>query len=122
DGRTRQAARALEEEGGSVKLLVTPGYGWGWFRKDGSAVDVPPAFELNVEIIEPGEPFMTALGRADGGHPLSGMWVLLAQRHKPADGQCSVYVFAEKPIVPKIPEPLTQEPNLTGFASTENSN
>lgn len=113
-----RAAETLQE-GDNVKLVVTPGYGWGWFRKDGSSFEVPSAFDLDAEVLEPGTPFKVALGLAHGSQPLSGRWVLLAQRHNPVDGQCNVYVFTAKPTVPKIPAPLPCEPDLTGFASAE---
>jgi hypothetical protein len=102
-----------------MKLRIIPIYGWGWFQKDGSLFEVPPAFDLEVEVIEPGDVFKTALGRAEGDHPLSGMWILLAQRHLPADGACSLYAFHDKPTVPKIPDPLPQEPDLSGYAMAQ---
>lgn len=105
-----------------MKLQVTPGYGWGWFLKDGDLLDVPPPFDLEVTILEAGSPFKVALGQASGVHPLSGLWIVLAQRHLPLDGECNLYAFRDKPAVPKIPEPFPQEPELTGFASVKNSN
>jgi hypothetical protein len=104
-----------------MNLQVSPFYGWGWFDGGGNVVGVPAPFELDAEIIEAGEPFHVALGRVSDvpGHPLAGLWILLAQRHLPFDNQCNLWAFAERPTVPKIPEPLPSKPTLTGFAVAE---
>jgi hypothetical protein len=113
-----------EEEGKEqprlMRLLVKPIYGWGWFGAEGDAVDVPAPFELEITVIEAGQPFGEALGRLqnDVRHPLSDLWILLSQRHSPHDGQCNLTAFAEKPILPRIAGPPTIQPLFAGYAST----
>lgn len=100
-----------------VKLTVDPFYGWGWFDDHGS-IDVPPQFELDAEIIEPGETFKAVLGQLPrGSHPLAGMWILLSQRHVLHDGQCNLYAFTERPKITSTAEPIPTKQALSGFAS-----
>ncbi|MEP6830306.1 MAG: hypothetical protein ABI963_08200 [Rhizomicrobium sp.] len=83
-------------------------------------VDVPAPFELEVEIIEAGTDFTSALDRFDQGeHLLAGLWLLFAQRHTPHDGDCNLYAFREKPDLPKIADRLQDTPCITGFVHTE---
>ncbi|HTT97622.1 MAG TPA: hypothetical protein VMF58_06195 [Rhizomicrobium sp.] len=100
-----------------MKLLVTPGYGWGWFQKDGSACDVPPPFDLDTEIIIPGIPFKMVQGRVEGDHPLAGFWIVLTQRHDPADGECNLYAVLEKLVVHSMPAPFSQAREIVGYAN-----
>jgi hypothetical protein len=100
-----------------VRLIVTPAYGWGWFKSDGSAFDVPPPFAFDAEIIVAGLPFQMAQGRVEGDNPFSGKWVVLLQRHSPADGECNLYVVPERPIVHSAPTPFVHEREVIGYAS-----
>jgi hypothetical protein len=93
-----------------MRLEVKPAYGWGWFKSGGGAVDVPTPFELEVTVLQAGQPFRVALGCCQS-HLLSGLW------HAPGDGQCNLHAFADKPEVPEIPRSFRIEPNLTGFAT-----
>jgi hypothetical protein len=102
-----------------VRLLVTPGYGWGWFQKDGLASDVPPPFDLDVEIIIPGSPFKMAQGHVEVDHPLSGLWIVLTQRHDPADGECNLFAVTEKLVTPSTPTPFAQEREVVGYANAK---
>ena len=89
--------------------------------RGGSPIDVPTPIELDATILKPGEPFQVALGQCGESsfHPLAGLWVQLSQRHAPSDGHCNLYAFSEMPETPKFPEPLRNEPVLTGFALVE---
>jgi hypothetical protein len=100
-----------------MRLLVKPIYGWGWFEAGGDAVDVPAPFELEVMVIEDGEPFGDALGQFQGGgdHPLSGLWILLSQRHSPHDGYCNLTAFSEKPTFPAVARPPSMKPLFGGM-------
>jgi hypothetical protein len=100
-----------------VKLIVNPFNGWGWFD-DTNAVDVPPKFELDAEIVEPGEPFRAVLGKLPkDGHPLEGMWILLSQRHSPYDGDCNLRAFIERPTIGSMTEPIPTKCAVSCFAS-----
>ncbi len=98
-----------------MKLAVKPIYGWGWRNPDGG-VAVPQPFELDVSVIEPGEPFRTAVGRIEAtSHPLSGLWVLMSRRHPPADGEdahVNLSAFHEKPVDDSV-----RVPRFTGYAT-----
>jgi hypothetical protein len=102
-----------------VKLLVKPIYGWGWYSADSNAsVDVPPPFELDAEVIEASEPFRAVLGQlSKGDHLLSGLWILLSQRHSPHDGDCNLRAYAERPQIGAINEPISAKHTISGFAS-----
>jgi hypothetical protein len=102
-----------------LKLRVVPGYGWGWFRKDGTSYEVPPPFDLEAEILIPGRPFRMAQGRVEGGHLLSGMWIVLIQCH---ENECNLKVVPKPVSIPQTPEPFPDEPEITGYAMVENSN
>jgi hypothetical protein len=78
---------------------------------------VPPEFDLVAEIIIPGNPFRMAQGHLTDDHPLSGLWIVLLDRHEPSDGACNLYAVAEKLIVPESPVPFAQEREITGYAN-----
>jgi hypothetical protein len=102
-----------------MKLRVEPIYGWGWF--DGEIMmEVPMQFDLEVEFIEAGASFASALGHFNqSNHPLSGLWLLLAQRHTPHDGDCNLSAFNQKPNFPQISATLRDKPRITGFVHAE---
>jgi hypothetical protein len=99
-----------------MKLQITPYYGWGWSDAKGGAVRVPEPFELEVEIIEAGQPFYSVLGQLTAAnHPLTEFWILLAQRHTLNDGQYNLWAFAEKPAIQTAAAKFPIEPAITGF-------
>jgi hypothetical protein len=101
-----------------IKLIVNPFYGWGWFDAGTNAIDVPPEFELDAEIVESGEPFRAVLGQLPkSDHSLAGMWILLSQRHVPHDGDCNLRAFTERPKIASVEEPIPTEYIVSGFAS-----
>jgi hypothetical protein len=91
--------------------------GWGWFEADGNAVPVPSEFTLDAEIIERGKPFVMALGQITEPHALTGMWILLTQRHDPPDGGCSLHAFRQRPAMP--PNPSAEPADISGYAEVE---
>lgn len=103
-----------------MKLQVNPIHAWGWFDDKGTAVDVPAAFSLTVTVTQEGDPFTSVLGQVpDGAHPLAGLWLILSRRQSPFergfDGNCNLFAFTAKPVVPRINEALTDKPCLTGY-------
>ena len=99
-----------------MRLQIKPVYGWGWGDSQGNSIEVPAPFELEVATVEGGEPFRIALGHFQNGgeHPLSGLWILLTQRHATNDGQYTLEAFTEKPAVPRI---AGQTWRVAGYAS-----
>jgi hypothetical protein len=103
-----------------MKLRIKPIYGWGWFGNSAQAIEVPAPFDLEVEIIEGNAPFATALGQMnEAGHPLSGLWLLLSQRHSPHDGFCNLWAFKARPDDLKRLDAFGNKPWLDGFAAIE---
>lgn len=100
-----------------MKLKVSPINGWGWFDGKGAAMDVPPPFEIEVTVIQPGDPFISVLGQVGMG-PMTGKWLIMTPRRtsfaQGFEGYCNVFGFDTKPHVPKINEALTDTPSLTG--------
>lgn len=101
-----------------MKVSVKPLYGWGWFRSDGSAFDVPPPFEFEATPLDTGIPLKGAIGQVKAeNHPLSGLWLLLSQRHMSPDGEFNVAAYR------KMPERSLSEPSeISGFAHAAISN
>ena len=103
-----------------MKLRVEPIYGWGWSDcASGQSIDVPPPFEFEVSIVKEGEPFRGALGHllADR-HVLSGMWILLTQRHVVNDGFYNLTAFEEQPRLAVDLASKSETPfRITGFAA-----
>jgi hypothetical protein len=83
-----------------MKLLVKPFYGWGWFKADGSLMEVPPPFELEVTMLHSGQPSQRAVGQVplSPNHPLAGLWICLTPRFFPNDA-CNLVAFAQEPNV-----------------------
>ncbi|HTW35432.1 MAG TPA: hypothetical protein VMD53_12515 [Rhizomicrobium sp.] len=101
-----------------MKLDVKPFYGWGWFDAKGGAVEVPPPFELDAQVIKQGQPFHSALGLASlPDHPLSNLWILLTQRHTTNDGDYNLSAFSEKPTVKTDPTRFSGKQVMSGFVS-----
>ena len=105
-----------------MKLKVSPINGWGWFDGKGQAIDVPPPFEVAVEVTQPGDPFTSVRGQVEAG-PLAGKWLILTPRRtsfaQGFEGYCNVFGFDTKPHVPKINEALTDTPSLTGSVQVD---
>jgi hypothetical protein len=108
-----------------LKLRVTSIYGWGWFEGDEpTAFEVPPEFDLTVEILMPSDKhlFALALGQVFAeGHSLNGFWVSLSPRHVVVDGMCNLSVFKVKPSYPEdglVTKDWKPPPSeISGFAS-----
>jgi hypothetical protein len=107
-----------------MKLEIKPIHGWGWFDEKGAAMEVPPPFELDAEVTQAGDPFTSVLGQfPKSAHPLSGLWLIVSRIRKPFetgfDGNCNLFAFRSKPVVPKISEALSDKPYLTGSVYIE---
>jgi len=104
-----------------MKLRIRPTYGWGWFDTKGLPLDVPAPLTFDVAVTQEGDPFVSALGQVtEPDHALAGKWLVLTPRKKAFalgfDGSCNLFGFDEKPLVPRINEPLPTQPSFTGFA------
>lgn len=103
-----------------MNLQITPIYGWGWSDSKGDVVTVPSPFELEVEVIEAGQPFYSALVRLTApDHPLTRFWILLAQRHAQNDGDYNLLAFSEKPNIRDVTHNFPLKPLIIGFASAK---
>ena len=94
-----------------MKLLVKPYYGWGWYDAAGNLIEVPDKFQMEVEVVEKGNPFQSVLGKVEEPeHRLKSKWVHLSQRHDPFDGECNLNAYDERP------QQLAADISLSGFA------
>lgn len=101
----------MGNQGGPIRLRVTPIRGCAWFDCTNESVTLPPPFELDASILEISSPFLPMLGHVSStDHPLGGQWVYLAQRHKP--GECILCVYSERPSDTK-----SAHPTMTGCAN-----
>ena len=101
-----------------MQIEVQPVHGWGWTDSSGVAVNVPASFRLEIEIIEPGEPFRAALGHfvTDVVHPLSNTWIFLSQRHVGEDARYNLTAFEGPPILSGQQHLTAARPRFVGFA------
>ena len=101
-----------------MKLDVMPIYGWGWTDTNGDSVDVPSAFQLEIQIIEEGEPFQTAIGHLGPhtDHPLSNSWIYLSQRHVSDDQNYNLAAFDREPVLAGQHYQPSAKPKYMGFA------
>jgi len=76
-------------------------------------MDVPTLFEMETEAIDAAVPAKTLGFVTAQGHPLSGMWILLTQRHVEADGCFNLAAYTQRPISPAVPH------EISGFAQAK---
>jgi len=90
-----------------MKLRIKPIYGWGWAAPDGSPMEVPGEFDLDVKQ----DPVGVIRGRVlKPGHPLNNFWVVLSQRHIEKDGCYNFSAFEEEP-----PSTMADAAHVAGF-------
>jgi hypothetical protein len=96
-----------------VKVLVRPVYGFGWYTASNPPVlDVPREFLVDLEVVEPGSPFRTAIGFvAEQDHLLTGLWIVLQQRTHSDEPSYNLLAYNGKPRLDSA-----QKPTLTGAA------
>jgi hypothetical protein len=75
-------------------MRFTPIYGYGWAIRDQGPVEEPPAFTVAAE---PDAAGLVQGQVAETNHILTGLWVVLAPRHRPHDGHYTVEAFREQP-------------------------
>ena len=97
-----------------MKVLVRPVHGFGWYTAGGLTTgDVPPEFPVDLEIVEPGSPFQTAIGLvSERDHPFTGLWIVLQQRTRGNEPSYNLIAYNEKPLFDHA-----QKPALTGYAT-----
>ena len=95
-----------------MKVRVKPAYGYGWYTAAMQMSEVPPAFSVDLEIIDPDSPFRAAMGLvAERDHLLTGLWVVLQQRTSGNEHTYNLDAYKEKPQFEGM-----QTPAITGFA------
>jgi hypothetical protein len=102
-----------------MRLQVNPIYGWGWYKTEGEALEVPAQFVLDAAVetpVDSRKSFTTALlGHLsdDSSHPLAGLWILLSPR---GGGAYNPRAFVEKPEIQFYSGGDAAQPCITGFA------
>ena len=93
-------------------MLVKPVYGYGWYTAAMQAREVPPEFAVELEVIERGFPFRTAMGLVtERNHLLTDLWIVLLQRTAGSEPSYNLDAYNETPLLDSV-----QKPVLTGFA------
>ncbi len=94
-----------------MRVNIAPQYGFGWRLSDGALTEVPPPFELDVDVLAEGNPFQEAFGQVfDQAHPLVGLWVRLNQRTTGAEPTYNVHAFEDMQTIGR------DRAHITGFA------
>src|SRR5579863_1062306 len=99
-----------------LKLQVSPHHGWGWARSEDYQFPMPSPFFLDVEVLEGGQPFHSAIGLVmASGHSLNDMWALLSQRPD-NHNEYDLAIFPDRPDIPDPKSRPAEVPKFWGVA------